>query len=423
MPDQPCRSLFRLLVVTLAVLMPFAALAQVAEPPKRQLEAQLKQPRQPPAKALAPVRQSPSEARRKEAINSWTLGLAAGRTEGAPLQFAAELARVVDDGDNMRVLPIVTRGIFDNVFDLLYLRGVDAAIVYGDVLEHFKKNPEIAGISKRINFLVNLFPSELHIFVRPEIKSLADLAGKPVNFNTEGTAAAYSGPIIFERLGIKVDARFDPHSVAMAAMKKGPEYAATIWVSSKPLAPFLKGQWPEGFKFLPVEHNDKLDYYMPSYLEAADYPALIPAGQRIPTISVPAVLAVYDWPADTDRHRRVVRFVEYMFQRFEKLQTEPGYHPKWKDVNLAANVPGWQRFRPLQERLDRLAAQPRATTPAAAAHDGRRSRAGPSAGRARGTRRPRRAGAPLQAVHGVVETAAPQAVMSARRISKVGGPQ
>ena len=72
------------------------------------------------------------------------MGLAAGRLEGAPLQFASELARVLDDGDNMRVLPIVTRGPFDNVYDLLYLRGVDAAIVYGDVLDHFKAKPEFA---------------------------------------------------------------------------------------------------------------------------------------------------------------------------------------------------------------------------------------------------------------------------------------
>jgi TRAP-type uncharacterized transport system substrate-binding protein len=346
------------------------AVAQVSEPqrPERRQDAPAKVPHQQIAQQR-PARQPASralnaEAKRKEAINSWTVGLAAGRTEGAPLQFAAELARVLDDGDNMRVLPIVTRGIFDNIFDLLYLRGVDVAIVYGDVLEHFKKNPDIAGITKRINFLANLFPSELHVFVRPEIKSLADLQGKPVNFNTEGTAAAYSGPIIFERLGIKVDAKFVPHSIAMEQMKKGPAFAATVWVSSKPLAPFLKGKFPEGFKFLPVEYSDKLDYYMPSYLEAADYPALIPAGQRVATIAVPAVLAVYDWPAETDRYRRMVRFVDYLFQRFEKLQTEPGYHPKWKDVNLAATVPGWQRFRPLQERLDRVtAAAARAAQP------------------------------------------------------------
>jgi TRAP-type uncharacterized transport system substrate-binding protein len=303
------------------------------------------------------------EQRRKDAINSWTVGLAAGRTEGAPLQFAAELARVVDDGDNMRVLPIVTRGPFDNVFDLLYLRGVDAAIVYSDVLEHFKNNAEIAGISKRINYLMSLFPSELHIFAGPGINSLKDLEGKTVNFNTVGTAAAYSGPIIFKQLGITIDAQFIPHSEAMASMRKGEsKFAATVWVSSKPLAPFLKGGFPEGFKFLPVEYNDKLEYYLPAYLESKDYPALIPEGQRIETIAVPAVLAVYDWPRDTDRFQRVSRLVDYIHDRLPRLQNEPGYHPKWKDVNLAAKVPGWTRFQPMQDKLDKIV---RAPAPAA----------------------------------------------------------
>ena len=197
-----------------------------------------------------------------------------GASKGAPLQFAAELARVLDDGDNMRVLPIVTRGPFDNVYDLLYLRGVDAAIVYGDVLDHFKSKPEFANAWRRINYLVNLFPSEAHVFVRPEIKSIKDLAGKVVNFNTEGTAAAYSGPIIFKQLGIEVKATFVPHNIAMEKMKAGPEVAATFWISSKPLAPFLKGKFPEGFKFLPIEYTDKLEYYAPAYLEHTDYPAL-----------------------------------------------------------------------------------------------------------------------------------------------------
>ncbi len=321
----------------------------VARPAEAHVTATSKEPR-------APLLRSTAEQKRREGINSWTVGLAAGRTEGAPLQFAAELARVLDDGDNMRVLPIVTRGPFDNVFDLLYLRGVDAAIVYGDVLEHFRKTPEIAGIGRRINYLLSLFPSEAHVFVRPEINSLQDLAGKAVNFNTEGTAAAYSGPIIFERLGIKVDAKFVPHNIAMEEMKKSDKFAATFWISSKPLPPFLKGNFPPGFKFLPIGYSDKLDYYMPTYLEHADYPALIPEGQRIETVAVPALLAVYEWPRDSDRHRRMVRLVDYLFDRFPKLQTEPGYHPKWKDVNLAATVPGWKRFQPLQDRLNQTTA-------------------------------------------------------------------
>jgi TRAP-type uncharacterized transport system substrate-binding protein len=256
----------------------------------------------------------------------------------------------------MRILPIVTRGPFDNVYDLLYLRGVDAAIVYGDVLDHFKDKPEFAGAWRRINYLLSLFPSEVHIFVRPEIKSLQDLAGKVVNFNTPGTAAAFSGPIVFKQLGIEVKQTFVPHSVAMEKMRAGDEVAATFWVSAKPLAPFLKGKWPEGFKFLPVEYSDKLEYYSPAYLEASDYPSLIKEGQRVTTISVPAVLAVFDWPKGSDRYQRLVRMVGYLFDRFDRLQKEPGYHEKWKDVNLAAAVPGWTRFQPLQDRLDKTAA-------------------------------------------------------------------
>jgi TRAP-type uncharacterized transport system substrate-binding protein len=305
------------------------------------------------------------EARMREQINSWTVGLAAGQLEGAPLRFSTELARVMDDGENMRVVSIVTRGIFDNIFDLLYLRGVDAAIVYGDVLEHFRKDPQIANITKRINYVMNLFPSEVHVFVRPEIKSLEDLAGKPVNFNTKGTAAAYSGPIIFERLGIKVDAKFDPHPVALGEFAKSDKYAAVVFVSSKPLDPFVKRKWPDGFKFLPIPLTEKLEeYYAPADLEPTDYPDLIAKGQRIATISVPAVLAVYDWATDSERHKRMVRFVDYLFARFPKLQTEAGYHPKWKDLNLAASVPGWTRFRPMQAKLDAdAAARPKLVAP------------------------------------------------------------
>ena len=358
----------------LLVLSSGSLAAQTQRPPQR-VGAPVTQPPAPQPVDVAqaakvrvvarPTSPAATEQPQKDRINAWTVGLAAGRLEGAPLQFASELARVLDDGDNMRVLPIVTRGPFDNVYDLLYLRGVDAAIVYGDVLDHFKAKPEFANAWKRINYLLNLFPSEAHLFVRPEIGSPQDLAGKVVNFNSQGTAAAFSGPIIFKQLGIEIKATFTPHSVAMEKMKQGEEVAATFWISSKPLAPFLKGKFPEGFKFLPIEYSDKLEYYAPAYLENADYPALIPQGQQVATISVPAVLAVYDWPKDSDHYKRLVRVVDYLFDRFEKLQKEPGYHEKWKDVNLAAKVPGWQRFKPLQDRLDKVAtAAPRNIDPA-----------------------------------------------------------
>ena len=114
----------------------------------------------------------------------------------------------------MRVLPIVTRGPFENVYDLLYVRGIDAAIIYGDVLEHFKKDPRIPTSNNAFISLPTCSPPKCTCLSVQKSRALEDLAGKPVNFNTHGTAAAYSGPIIFERLGIKVEPHFSPSGCA-----------------------------------------------------------------------------------------------------------------------------------------------------------------------------------------------------------------
>jgi TRAP-type uncharacterized transport system substrate-binding protein len=305
------------------------------------------QSRRPPAaqRAAAPA----PEALIKERLNAWTVGLAAGLLEGAPIQFATDIARVVSEGEEMHVLPIVTRGPTENVNDLLYLRGVDIAIINSDSLDEYKS--QVPQIQQRITYILSLFPSELHILVGPDIRSLQDLKGKKVNFNTQGTAAAYSGPLIFSRLGIDVEKTFIPHPVAMAQLKKG-EMAAVVFVTSKPVEAFTKGNW-EGFKFLPVAFDPKFeDYYLPSYLDAADYPNLIPAGERIPTIAVPTLLAAYNWQPGSNRYERVARFVDRLFARVERLQA-PGFQAKWKQVNLGAKVPGLQRFPAAQEWLDR----------------------------------------------------------------------
>src|ERR1700704_4045224 len=151
----------------------------------------------------APAPRAPTYEQQQGKINAWTVGLAAGLIEGAPLRLAAEMARVVDDGDNLHVLPIVTRGPTENLNSLLYLRGVDLAIINSDSLDEYKA--AFPDIRLHVKYQLSLFPSELHVFVRPEIQSLQDLAGKKVNFNTLGTAAAYSGPLIFSRLGINIE--------------------------------------------------------------------------------------------------------------------------------------------------------------------------------------------------------------------------
>src|SRR5580693_51132 len=244
--------------------------------------------------------QNAAEANVRDRVNAGTIGLAGGLLEGAPIRFATEIARAANDASEMHVLPIVTRGPTENVNDLLYLKGVDAAIINSDSLEEYKS--QVPQIQQRITYIINLFPSELHVFVRPEIKTLADLAGKKVNFNTQGTAAAYSGPLIFSRLGIDAEKMFIPHPVALEQMKRG-EIAAVVFVTTKPVDAFVKGKWEEGFKFLPVEYGPKFqDYYISSSFDATDYPNLIAKDQHIATIAVPTILAAYNWRPDSPRY-------------------------------------------------------------------------------------------------------------------------
>jgi TRAP-type uncharacterized transport system substrate-binding protein len=300
---------------------------------------------------VRPVRVEPPQPRPEvAAMNAWTVGLAGGLLEGAPIRLAAEIARVVDDGDNLHVLPVVTRGATENVNSLLYLRGIDAAIINSDALEEYKS--QVPDIQRRLAYVLNLFPSELHIFVRPEIQSLNDLVGKKVNFNTQGTAAAYSGPLIFSRIGIEVEKTFIPHQVALEQMRKG-EMAAVVFITSKPVDAFVRGRWEPGFKFLPVPYESKFeDYYLPAALDATDYPNLIKQGERVTTIAVPTALVAFNWPVKSNRFTRVARFVDNLFSRIEKLQG-PGFDAKWKSINLGATVPGLARFPAAQVWLDR----------------------------------------------------------------------
>ena len=333
----------------LASLMKFSSIALAVLGLQLAANAQSLPTRQTPAAAAASAARKADEAM-KERINAWTVGLAGGLIEGAPLRLAAEIARVVNEEDKLHVIPIVTQGATENVNSLLYLRGVDAAIINTDALEEYKA--QVPFIERRIVYLLSLFPSELHVFVRPEIQSLRDLRGKKVNFNTQGTAAAYSGPLIFSRLGLDVEKMFIPHQVALEKMKRG-EISAVVFITSKPVDAFLKGRWDPGFKFVTVEYDAKFeDYYLPSSIDATDYPNLVPKGERIATISVPTILAAYNWPQQSDRYRRVARLVDHLFGRLDRLQSS-GFDPKWKDVNLRASVPSLERFRPAQEWLDR----------------------------------------------------------------------
>src|SRR5262245_11681088 len=62
----------------------------------------------PAPTAAAPTAAAVGEQSRSSEVNNWTLGVAGGFFEGTFIRFAVELAKALDDGENLRILPIVS---------------------------------------------------------------------------------------------------------------------------------------------------------------------------------------------------------------------------------------------------------------------------------------------------------------------------
>jgi hypothetical protein len=100
-----------------------------------------------------------------------------------------------------------------------------------------------------------------------------------------------------------------------------------------------------GFKLLEVPYMAEFEEsYLPASLSSETYPNLIPKDSKVPTIGASLLLVTYNWAPGTERYRRIEKFVNAFFSKFDKLR-QPPRHPTWRDVNLG------RRRRP--GRLDR----------------------------------------------------------------------
>jgi TRAP-type uncharacterized transport system substrate-binding protein len=299
------------------------------------------------------LEQGGPDAALRQRKNAWTVGVAGGQLSGTYMAFADELAQVLDDGDNLRVIPIVTYGAASNLDDLLYLRQVDVVVTQSDVFEYFRTQRKTPNLEHRIHYIIRLPVSEVHVLARTDIQKLEDLRDKKVSFGPAGAASSLTGTIIFQRLGVKVEQVLLDNPTALQKLRSG-EIAALIRVIGKPIGFFANIPPNSGLHLVPIPFSKTFaDHYTLGEFTSEEYPTLVPQGGKTDTIAVPAVLAVFNWPKNTDRYRRVQRFTEALFTKWDKF-SEPHRHPKWRDINLAATVPGWTRWSVAEEMLGRM---------------------------------------------------------------------
>src|SRR5712671_1721382 len=278
----------------------------------------------------------------KKTLNANTVTLISGTIGGTYVQFGADLASVLDDGNKLRVLPIVGRGSVQSVADILFLQGVDLGIVRADTLDYLEKKGLAKDIKKKFTYVTKLYNEEMHVIAPKSIRSLEDLNGKTVSIDLPNGGTFVTALIIFERLRIKPKFVYVEQRIALEKMKTG-EIDAVIAVQGKPSKAVSQFK-DDRFHLVPVDYAKPLqDDYLPANLSAKDYPNLIADSEQVDTIAVPAVLAAYNWTPNTERYRKLALFVDAFFTKFPTFQNPP-FHPKWKEVSLSAPLQDWQRL-------------------------------------------------------------------------------
>jgi TRAP transporter TAXI family solute receptor len=289
----------------------------------------------------------------KDRLNANTVTVVLGPIGGTYLNIGADMSTVLDDGDDLRVLPVVGKGSVKSIADILFLRGVDLGIVRADTLDYLERKGYTGNIRRQFTYITKLYNEEVHVVAGKNVRTLRDLEGKRVAIDLPDGGTFITANTIFERLGIHPIVSHMEQRLAQEKLKKG-ELDAFVAVQGTPSRSVA--QMTGDFHLVPVDYAGPLQAdYFPSVLKAEDYPTLIPPGQQVDTISVAAILAGYNWPEKTDRYRKMEHFVQIFFDKFPQLQ-QPPWHPKWKEVTLGAPLKGWERFKPAQEWLDRHAA-------------------------------------------------------------------
>lgn len=309
-------------------------------------------------KASPPKESAPRKETRRPA-DPFTVGFVTGTPQCTEFAIAQDIATTLASGQEtgphgevaLRVLPIVGNGGTRSILDVLTLAGADVAIAPVILVDRLREAKTFGDISDKLAYIASLHVEEFHLLARPEIGSLTDLAGKRVNLGEDGSAGAVLGREVLNRLGVKISESNLGPDAALEGMRKG-DISAALLVSGKPVSFLARAGQAKGIHFLPIPYSNELlqQNYLPSTLRHEDYPDLIGVNAAVDTIAIKSALFAYNWPPRSERFRLLELFVQTLFTRFPEFLGD-AHHPKWREVNLAALLPGWQRFRPAERWL------------------------------------------------------------------------
>jgi TRAP-type uncharacterized transport system substrate-binding protein len=259
-------------------------------------------------------------------------------------EILLDVADVTSEETGLRVLSILGDGSQNNLNDLLYLQGIDAALVQSDILFEFRETSAVSGLENKLAYIAQLGATVGHLLAQEANATIYALEGKRIYMGEPGSGSFVSGRSIFRRLGMTVDAVDGlSHPEALAQLKAG-DLDAVFWMDVPPIGLLSLANPSEGLHLLhiPTQAIDSGAYQIQE-LTHDDY-AIIPKGDTIQTAAAQIALIGYVWPSDHPRHAKMKHFAEVLAERTDALQSG-NYHRALKGADFYKEIKsGWKFY-------------------------------------------------------------------------------
>lgn len=279
--------------------------------------------------------------------------IVSGPKTGTYYAIAKDIAQVGAKA-GVKVEVKTSEGSIDNIKRLNGTEGASLGIVQSDVLGFLSrsKSPESMKMASNLRMVFPFHNEEVHVLARGDIKQFSELSGKRVAVGEDGSGNMLTAVNLFSIMGITPgESRKIAAAQGVVAVLKG-ELDAVIFVGGKPVRLFKNLEdlnLPENQKyapmlsqvhFLPMDDPKMLEEYRPASITQTDYSFV---QGEVPTVAVQAVMVSYDLSAKGNKRR-----CEKLGQLAKALQKElpslvKNGHPKWKEVNLTAEIGHWQK--------------------------------------------------------------------------------
>jgi hypothetical protein len=295
-----------------------------------------------------------SEDLRSLKLNQSTVGFLASQPSLS--DDALEIASAMDHTDGLRVLPMLGRGSLQSINDLLFLRGVDVALLSSDSLAFVKKHNLYKDETGKLAYLAKLATLNVVVVARKDIAGVNSLEDMRIATGPANSDEFVAAELIFDALGTKYQRVPTTGKNSVAALLDGRIDAAVfVGAASHRLLNSIKAE--SGLHILPLSLPEGLaETYSPAILESSDFPNLIAEGTVVETVAAALILAVFDWPDRSERFYKLKKFNKAL------LSTYLAARAAEQGTNFSAAVPGWKQYLTAKDLMGNIKAPQQSLT-------------------------------------------------------------